>query len=267
MLLQEYLPFVFQTDHFRKFVEENKKGGLPFFLNWSDFEKYEFLLPDIEKQRELSDLLWAAQNTKLAYLELIRQTDELVKSQFIEMFGAYRNNGVKLSELSTLGPQNGFYRKGAEIDGFVPIVKMKQLFGNDSMDEADDCDLVSMTEKEIERFRLTENDLLFGRRSLVVEGAGKCKRVGKMERETVFESSMLRVSLNPALVRPRYVQAWFETEDGVKAIVAIRAVTTIAGIKGSDLAKIEVPVAPLKLQDEFLSFMEQSDKSKQIDYR
>ena len=72
VLLQCYLPFLLQSDDFWRFAEENKKGGLPFFLNWSDFERYEFELPSIEKQRELSDLLWAMQHTKQAYQDLLK---------------------------------------------------------------------------------------------------------------------------------------------------------------------------------------------------
>jgi type I restriction enzyme S subunit len=87
VLMQRFLPFIFQTDAFWKFAEENKGGSTNFFLNWSDFERYEFDLPSIEEQRQLTEILWAAQNAKLAYKELLRQTDELVKSQFIELFG------------------------------------------------------------------------------------------------------------------------------------------------------------------------------------
>ena len=39
------------SDDFWKFAEENKKGSTNFFLNWSDFEKYEFNLPDIDTQK------------------------------------------------------------------------------------------------------------------------------------------------------------------------------------------------------------------------
>ena len=178
------------------------------------------------------------------------------------MFAEFQDNTKSLENLSVKGPQNGFYRKGAEIDGATPIIKMKQLFANEAVGIADDCDLVKLTDSELERFLLTENDLLFGRRSLVIEGAGKCRRVGELMQDTVFESSLLRVTLNPDIARPRYVQSWFETEDGVNAIIGIRAVTTIAGIKGSDLAKIEIPVAPIELQDKFIDILEQSDKSK-----
>ena len=86
VLMQRFLPFIFQTDHFWDFAEKNKHGSTNYFLNWTDFEKYEFDLPDIEVQKELVELLWAAQELKLAYQAMLIRTDELVKSQFIEMF-------------------------------------------------------------------------------------------------------------------------------------------------------------------------------------
>ena len=87
VLLQSLLPFILQTPEFWQFAEENKKGGLPFFLNWKDFARFEFELQTIERQRQIADLLWAMERVKIAYRELIARTDDLVKSQFIEMFG------------------------------------------------------------------------------------------------------------------------------------------------------------------------------------
>ena len=37
----------------------------------------------MDKQKELAELLWAIDDTKKSYQELIAATDELVKSQFI----------------------------------------------------------------------------------------------------------------------------------------------------------------------------------------
>jgi len=96
ILMQKFLPFIFQSDDFWKFAEENKKGSTNFFLNWSDFEKYEFTLPDIETQRKLVEMLWAFEDTKTAYKKLLEKTDELVKSQFIEMFGTVDTNEKNL---------------------------------------------------------------------------------------------------------------------------------------------------------------------------
>ncbi len=87
VLCQRFLPFILQSDHFWNYCEANKSGSVNFFVNWSTLAKYEFELPDIETQRKLADVLWAMERTKQAYKRLISATDELVKSQFIEMFG------------------------------------------------------------------------------------------------------------------------------------------------------------------------------------
>lgn len=40
-------------------------------------------MPELSKQKELADILWAMDETKKSYQKLIFATDELVKSQFI----------------------------------------------------------------------------------------------------------------------------------------------------------------------------------------
>ena len=94
-LRQKFLPFIFQSEIFWRFAEANKKGSTNFFLNWSDFERFEFALPSIQEQDKLIELLWAANNTKEAYKKLLYITDELIKSQFIEMFGEPISNNKK----------------------------------------------------------------------------------------------------------------------------------------------------------------------------
>ena len=124
VLLQRYLPFIFQTDHFWEFAERNKKGSTNFFLNWSDFEKYEFDFPSIEEQYKLTELLWSAQDTKMAYQELLRQSDELVKSQFIELFGDPITNekGWRLS---------AFADSCIIVTGNTPSRKEPEYYGSD----------------------------------------------------------------------------------------------------------------------------------------
>lgn len=98
ILLQSLLPFILQTPEFWQFAEENKKGGLPFFLNWKDFARFEFELHPIDRQQQISDLLWAMERVKNAYRELIARTDDLVKSQFSERF-AQKNDDVFMTSV------------------------------------------------------------------------------------------------------------------------------------------------------------------------
>ena len=86
-ILPELLPFIIQNDDLFEFAVGKSAGSLSPRVKWEHLKNYEFELPDMEKQKELAELLWAMDNTKKSYQKLIVATDELVKSQFIEMFG------------------------------------------------------------------------------------------------------------------------------------------------------------------------------------
>ena len=92
VLLQEFLALVMQSDDFWNYCEEHKSGGVNYFLNWSTLAKYEFYLPSIQEQKEIADKVWSAYRLKESYKKLLVATDEMVKSQFIEMFGTVENN-------------------------------------------------------------------------------------------------------------------------------------------------------------------------------
>ena len=258
--VQRYLPFVLNTDEFWNYAEKYSDGTMSKRLSPKTLLQYEFDIPeDVDSRNEL---LWAAFETKESYRAMIKATDEMVKSQFIELIKKSKPEKKSLESICTRGPQNGFYKKGAEIDGTIPIVKMTQLFGFESMTDASHFDLVSMTEDEIRRFSLTENDLLFGRRSLVPEGAGKCRRAGKLDKIVTFESSVLRVSVDPKICYPRFIQAWTESPEGEQTISELRAGTSVVGITGSGLSKVMIPVPSKDMQHVFIRVAEQADKSK-----
>ena len=87
VLMQDYLLIEMQTDRFWDYCETHKSGGVNYFINWGTLANYEFELPPFEKQKELSEKLWAAYRLKESYRKLLKATDEMVKSRFIEMFG------------------------------------------------------------------------------------------------------------------------------------------------------------------------------------
>ena len=87
ILLPEYLPTVIQSDDFWEYCDTHHTGGVNFLINWSTLAEYEFSLPSLAEQKVLAEKLWAAYGVKQSYLKMIEATEEMVKSQFIEMFG------------------------------------------------------------------------------------------------------------------------------------------------------------------------------------
>ena len=87
VLLPDYLPVIIQSDVFWEYCDTHHTGGVNFLINWSTLADYEFELPPLAEQRVLADILWAAYRLKESYKKLLAATSEMVKSQFIEMFG------------------------------------------------------------------------------------------------------------------------------------------------------------------------------------
>ena len=86
-LIPQFLPFILQNEKFWKYAYQNRHGSTNTFINWSTLANYRFELPDPDTQRNLATVLWSINDTIEAYRKLIAATDELVKSQFLGLFG------------------------------------------------------------------------------------------------------------------------------------------------------------------------------------
>ena len=93
-----FLIYVLYQKSLWDFIVSNSNGGLTRRIKWKQLADYEFDLPPIEEQRILADKLWAAYRLKESYKKLLTATQEMVKSQFIEMFGDQNTNDKGWSE-------------------------------------------------------------------------------------------------------------------------------------------------------------------------
>ena len=92
------LPFIIQNDKFFDYAVSRSAGGLSPRVKWEHLKDYELDLPPIDEQRILADKLWAAYRLKESYKKLLTATQEMVKSQFIEMFGNQNTNDKQWTE-------------------------------------------------------------------------------------------------------------------------------------------------------------------------
>lgn len=83
----DLLPFIIQNDFLFDFAVGKSAGSLSPRVKWTHLKEFAIELPLMPEQSKLAETLWSINETKNAYEDLINKTDELVKSQFIEMFG------------------------------------------------------------------------------------------------------------------------------------------------------------------------------------
>ena len=97
-ILPELLPFVIQNDRFFDYAMQGSAGSLSPRVKWEHLKNYEFSLPSLAEQKVLADKLWTAYRLKESYKKLLTATEEMVKSQFIEVFKHKKPNG-KIADL------------------------------------------------------------------------------------------------------------------------------------------------------------------------
>lgn len=140
--------------------------------------------------------------------------------------------------------RNGIY-KSVEFQGSgTRIVNMGEMFGLEFISNQE-MKRVALTAKELSVNVLQNGDLLFGRRSIVPAGAGKCSIVVELHEPLTFESSIIRVRLNPLEVHPAYYYYFFSSPAGRATMSTIVSGTNVKGIRSTELKILKVPQPPL----------------------
>ena len=154
---------------------------------------------------------------------------------------------IPLARLLAEPVRNGIYKKKEFHGRGVKIVNMGELFANPRLRNIP-MRRVELTEREKDRSSVLKGDLLFARRSLVAEGAGKCSVVLETDEVTTFESSIIRARPDPTKADSLFLYYFFDSPLGLHSLDSIRRQVAVAGITGTDLAQLGIPLPPLSEQ-------------------
>ena len=237
-IVPELLPFIIQNDALFDFAVEKSAGSLSPRVKWEHLREFEFELPEVSKQKQLAEVLWAMDTTKKTYQNLIKCTDELVKSQFIEMFGSEtkRIPGCDYVTLSMLCKSDSSSISLKNVEG---ITGKYPLFG------------ASGFLQYIDTYKMREEYI-----AIIKDGAG----VGRVYCLPPFSSILntMQYILPLPGVNVRYLEHLLRYMD----LGSDNTGSTIPHIYFKDYSSRVVPKPPLELQEQFAAFVRQSDKSK-----
>ena len=271
ILLQRYLPFILQSDHFWSYAESNKSGSVNFFINWSTLAKYEFELPSIAKQKELSDLLWAINDTKLAYRKMLIATDELVKSQFIALFGDQNHENTQRTEYTLQelidrgwityhldGNHGGQYPRSDEfVSSGVPYISANCIV-NGYVDFSKAKFVTTERAKQFRKGIAQNRDVLFAHNATV----GPVALLSTEKTTVILGTSLTAFRCDPAHIIPEYLKVFMECEYFIKQYAAEMQQTTRKQVPITTQRKYSFIIPEIALQNRYAYFVQQSDKSK-----
>lgn len=271
VFLQELLPFLMLSESFTKWSITKSKGSTNPYVLFSDLENFEFELPSIEKQRELARLLWGIDETKCSYKELIQRTDDLVKSQFIEMFGDPVSNPkgwekITVKEAVEKGyiarPLDGNHGekhpKGEDyVSSGVPFL-MAQDIKNKSVD-FDNCHFITKRQaKTLTKGWTKTGDVLLTHKGTI----GRVAIVQPSQYEDMLLTPQITYYRCLKKINNEYLAAYFETPFFVNQLAQMTTGSTRASVTITQQEKLELIIPSIDKQKDFVLFVNQSDKSK-----
>ena len=262
VLLQDYLLIEMQSDRFWAYLEEHKSGGVNYFINWGTLSNYEFNLPAIEEQRILADKPWAAYRLKESYKKLLTATQEMVKSQFIEMF--YNGNYTVDKLRKHIDVIRGVSYKPSDVyethnENTTIVLRSNNIEGG----KINFDDLVYVSTE-----RVSELQLLSAGDIVMCGSNGSKKLVGKaamlQETPTIrtsFGAFCLGIRCKPTLV-PEYLATYFQTSLYRDEIEQLGSGSNILNIKPDHIYDLQLPIPLYGEQMAFVSIVNQADKSE-----
>ena len=154
--------------------------------------------------------------------------------------------------------RNGIYKKKEFHGRGQKIVNMGDLFSLDFI-SSQEMKRIELNDKELANSLVKDGDLLFARRSLILEGSGKCSLVVRPSEDTTFESSVIRARLNPNRAIPRFYYYMFRSPQGRALVSSITTGAVVSGIRGSELVMLKVPKPPLSTQRKIATILSNYD--------
>jgi len=253
----QLLPFIIQNDFLFDYAVGKSAGSLSPRVKWEHLKNFEIMLPNMEIQEQLADILWSINQTKQAYLTLIKQTDELVKSQFIEMFGAEKNS-IRLDEICIHFGDGDWIESKDQSEEGIRLIQTGNVGNGEYKDKGDKARFIS--DETFTRLGCTEvfpGDILISR---LPDPIGRACIVPEMSKSiTAVDCTIVR--LKPEIL-PTFFVNFTKSLVYTMQIDSFTTGSTRKRVSRANLGSVMVPVPPMKLQEQFVAFSQQSDKSK-----
>ena len=263
-LLISYLFTFLNSDKFESDCIYSARGIAQKNMSTEWLKNYLIPLPPIEVQIKIANNLNTCAKIIKKHNKQLNNFDLLIKSRFIEMFGDPVQNPKKwdIKKMSdyilfltsgSRGWSEYFSNKG---ELFLTIKNVK----NNRINIENIQYVQAPNNKEAERTKVQENDLLIS----ITADLG---RTGVVSKEIANYGAYINqhlslVRLNTEKVNPLFVSYYLETDGGKLQFNKKNQSAVKAGLNFEAIKSLTFMNPPLKKQNEFVSFVQQIDKSK-----
>lgn len=237
-------------------------------LNKASLSQMTVNIHGYSEQLEIIKALDAASSIIAARKQQLTELDNLIKARFVEMFGDLANPSclwetIKLADACTsaddikCGPFGTQLGKGEYVDSGVAVWEIPQI--NAAFKACPTHFITEEKATQLKAYSLVPGDIAMSRKGNV----GRCAIFPDEYVDGIIHSDVLRIRVNEQKVNPVFMMYQLHFSSAViNQIEMVSSGAIMAGVNVTKLKQIYVHIPPKKLQDQFASFVKQTDKSK-----
>jgi len=257
----KYIFYSIDSEKFSKYIMTNSIGCAQPNISLKQIANFEVPAVCVEEQNRIADELDKVTDLISKRKKQLEKLDELVKARFVELFGDPATNekgwGIRNLENVTAVVTYGLTVRPEYISEGIDLVSARELHKGyvdyNAAPKISENDFAKLSEKG----KPQKNDILFSKTGSI----GHCALVTE-EKPFAITQNAARIGLKTEAVNPLwllyylrmdYIQDW--CKDHAKG-------NAVKDFQLQDMKVIPLFDCPLELQNQFVAFVEQTDKSK-----
>ena len=263
VMTPELLYHLLASEQFLSQKDQNSSGATQKAITNAGLKKITVNVPSLDEQHKLAAKLDCIEDMIAKRYEQLIYLDQLVKSRFIELFGDPDKNPMnwETAELAHhLEIVGGFAFKSEGFADFgIPVLRI----GNINSGHFLPVNMVFWPEDStLERYKVHPGDLVMSLTGTVgKDDYGNVCILGNEYPEYYLNQRNAKLAIK-ATLNKRYLSEMLKFSKIKKRLTGISRGVRQANISNRDILALCVPIPPIALQEQFATFVEQTDKSK-----
>ena len=265
----KFLFWLFNSKKFNNDKDKNCKGATQKAINNEGLKKIEInTLPLLKEQLNIVNELDMVQDIIDIRKKQIEKLDELIKSQFIKMFGTIKNTKFNTKTLIEItkdepnsikrGPFGGSLKKDDFVESGYLVYEQRHAIHNDF--EYEKYYITEEKYNDMIMFKVNPKDLLISCSGVTL---GRIAEVPQNAKKGIINQALLKITLDSNVMNNVYFIHHFRSNEVQEKLFSFSRGSGIPNFPSmNEVKKIKFVCPPIELQNKFADFVKQIDKQK-----
>ena len=258
-VIPEYAKYYFESQKFlRQIGRITKKSVNQASFTVTALKELEIPLASIIVQRDISEKLKKVDWLVSLRKQQIAKLDELVKARFVEMFGDISNDKKVLMEEVCKIITDGTHQPPKFVLSGIPFLFVSNIVTNEIHYDAEKFISEETYNELIKRTPIEVGDIL-----LSTVGSYGHPAIVRKNKPFCFQRHIAYLKPNSSVINGEYLRCAILSADVQRQIDERVKGIAQKTLNLSEIRKIQIPLPPLSLQNQFAAFVERVNQQKQ----